>query len=346
MGVDPFQFAPEAPELEEFRDAVLYPKLNSKPYRSVYPPLSQMLFRLSYEIFGSQVLPIRALFGLLEYLSLLLAWRLLILFGRSLQTLYLLAWNPLFIFEFSHSGHSDSGMMFLVLLSLYLLCRAKPYWAMICHAGSILIKLYPALWLPLYVRLVGWKAAAVGIITGSIFFLAYFTPSSFIQYLGAVGVYFRPFEFNASIHYALGYLGRSVFDQQWNQVTGPYLGVAALVITLLVTWRFAIRNTLDCLHAGFWIMTAVVCLATTVHPWYLSWPALALPFFPYAFMTYWTGASFLSYWAYTYQPVHEPTWILLVEYLPVYLLMAWEISRRGPLLEAWLVKTGVDTSRE
>src|SRR5437762_5857289 len=79
-------------------------------------------------------------------------------------------------------------------------------------------------------------------------------------------------------------------------------------------------------------MTADVCLSTTVHPWYLAWAALALPFFPYAFMAYWTGASFLSYVAYAYRPVYEPTWVLLVEYLPMYALMAWEIRRGKPLL--------------
>jgi len=345
MGVDPFLFPPEAPELEGMRDTRLYPRLNSKPYRSVYPPLSQIIFRLSYQAFGPNIIPLKAVFSLLEFLSVLVAWRILVFLGRSLQTLYLLAWNPLFIFEFSHSGHSDSGMMFFVLLSIYLLCRSWKYKAMISYAGSILIKLYPALWLPLFARLAGWKAAAIGAVTVFTFFIAYFNPVSFIEYLGAMGVYLRPFEFNASIHYLLGYLGKAIFHQEWNQLTGPYLGMAALTIASVITWRSRVRSPMDVLHAGFWILTTVLCLATTVHPWYLSWPGLALPFFPYTFMIYWTGASFLSYLAYSYQPVHEPTWILLVEYIPMYLLMAWEIRRRAPLLE-WLVKRRVDTRRE
>ena len=96
------------------------------------------------------------------------------------------------------------------------------------------------------------------------------------------------------------------------------------------------RNAWDLLHGAFWLMTADLCLATTVHPWYLSWAAFALPFFPYAFMFYWTGASALSYAAYGYRPVFEPTWALLVEYVPVYALMAWEIHRQRPLLEDFL----------
>jgi hypothetical protein len=83
-------------------------------------------------------------------------------------------------------------------------------------------------------------------------------------------------------------------------------------------------------------MTADLCLATTVHPWYLSWAAFALPLFPYAFMAYWTGASVLSYLAYSYRPVYEPAWTLALQYLPMYGLMIWEIARRRPLLTDWL----------
>ena len=81
-------------------------------------------------------------------------------------------------------------------------------------------------------------------------------------------------------------------------------------------------------------MTADLCLATTAHPWYLGWAAFALPLFPYAFMTYWTGAGFLSYLAYAYHPVYEPAWVLLLEYIPVYGLMAWEIRKQRPMMMA------------
>jgi len=34
--------------------------------------------------------------------------------------------------------------------------------------------------------------------------------------------------------------------------------------------------------------------------------------------------------------VCEPAWVLLVEYLPMYGLMAWELARGGSLLRPWL----------
>ena len=332
MGINPYEHAPNAPELEQVRDGQIYPMINSKPYVTAYPPVSQVLFRISFALFGSSVLAMKAVFCLFEFLALLVAWKLLVLWGKSIQPLILVAWNPFFIFEFSHSGHSDSAMMFLILFSVYLLARNRKHWAAVGYAGSVLAKLHPALWFPLFLRRTGWKPMVSGIAAGLALILVYFDPASLLRYLKSLGLYFRLFEFNASIHYLIRFLGRWAFNESWDKLIGPYLGAALVTAAFLIFWKFPIRDSRDVLHAGFWLMTTDLCLATTVHPWYISWAAVALPFFPYAFMVYWTGACFLSYIAYAYHPVHEPAWVLLVEYLPVYGLMGWEIWKRRPLL--------------
>jgi alpha-1,6-mannosyltransferase len=328
----PYTAAPNAPELEKYRDTHLYPLINSKPYITAYPPVTQILFRMCYGIFGPNVTAMKAVFSILEFLSLLLAWKLLTLWGRSPQTLVLMAWNPFFIFEFSHSGHSDSASMFLILLAVYLLSKNRKSWAMASYAGAVLAKLHPALWFPLFVRRTGWKPVIAGAVTGITVILLYFNFDSWMHYLASLSLYFKLFEFNASIHYLIRFLGKIFYQESWDKLIGPYLGSALFIITVLISWKFPLRDARDLLHAGFWIMVADLCLATTVHPWYLSWAALAIPFFPYAFMVYWTGACFLSYLAYSYHPVFEPSWVLLVEYIPVYTLMAWEIWRKRPLL--------------
>jgi alpha-1,6-mannosyltransferase len=332
-GIDPFRYAPSAPELEQLRDVTLYPMLNSKPHITAYPPLSQMLFRACHALFGDRVWPMKAVFSLLEFAALVIAWRLLRALKRPYEPLYLMAWNPFFIFEFSHSGHSDSAMILLTLLSILLLHRGRNLWALASHTGAVLSKLHPALWFPLYVRRAGWKAGLVGFVTGLVVTLFYFTPAGLFRYLASLRLYYRLFEFNAGIHYFLCYVGRVWFQQSWDQRTGPFLLLVLVLIAAGICWKFPLRNASDVLHAGFWIMTADLCLATTVHPWYLSWAALALPVFPYLFMLYWTGAVFLSYLAYQYRPVYEHTWPLLIQYLPMYALMAYEIYRGGPLLE-------------
>jgi len=127
--------------------------------------------------------------------------------------------------------------------------------------------------------------------------------------------------------------GRVWFQQSWDQRTGPFLLLLLVIIAAGICWKFPLRNAADVLHAGFWIMTADLCLATTVHPWYLSWGSPGTPGFPLPFAcSMWTGAVFLSYLAYQYRPVHEQVWPLLIQYLPMYALMAYEIYRGGPLL--------------
>jgi alpha-1,6-mannosyltransferase len=335
-GINPYQYPPDAPELEKFRDDRVYPMINSKPYITAYPPISQILFRLCFGLFGNNVTAMKAVFSLFEFLAILAVWRLLILWGLNIQAIILMAWNPFFIFEFSHSGHSDSVMVFLILLSVYLLARGKKSWATVSYAGAVLAKLHPALWFPLFVRRTGWKPMIAGFATGSSLILLYFNIDSWFRYLKSLGLYFKLFEFNASIHYLIRFLGHWAFNESWDKVIGPYLGAVLLLIALLIFWKFPMRDGRDLLHAGFWLMTADLCLATTAHPWYLSWAALALPFFPYAFMIYWTAACFLSYIAYSYHPVYEPAWALMVEYLPVYGFMAWEIWRRRPLTMDWI----------
>jgi alpha-1,6-mannosyltransferase len=335
MGINPYSFPPNAPELEKVRDDFVYPMINSKPYITAYPPVSQILFRLCYAVFGNSVLAMKAVFSLFEFLAILIIWRLLIHWGLGLQPLILMAWHPFFIFEFSHSGHSDSAMIFLILLALYLLSRNKKPWAAASYAGAVLAKLHPAIWLPLFLRRTGLKPMLAGFAAGLCLVLFYFNFNSGLHYLKSLGLYFRLFEFNASIHYLIRFIGRLGFSESWDKAIGPYLGAVLFIIAILVFWKFPIKDERDVLHAGFWLMTADLCLATTVHPWYLSWAALALPVFPYAFMVYWTGACFLSYIAYSYHPVYEPAWVLLLEYIPVYGIMAWELWKGRPLMEVW-----------
>ena len=336
MGINPYQYPPNAPELEHARDSQVYPMINSKPYITAYPPISQILFRMSFTLFGNNVTAMKAVFSILEFLALLVAWRLLVLWNRDIQPILLMAWNPFFIFEFSHSGHSDSAMIFLALISLYLLSRGRKSWAAASYAGAVLAKLHPALWFPLVLRRTGWKPMIAGFAAGLGLVLLYFDIGTWFHYLKSLGLYFRLFEFNASIHYLIRFLGRWAFNESWDKLIGPYLGAVLLIIALLIFWKFPVHDARDVLHAAFWLMTADLCLATTAHPWYLSWAALALPFFPYAFMIYWTGACFLSYIAYSYHPVYEPAWALLAEYIPVYGLMGWELWKRRPLTLSWM----------
>ena len=202
-GISPYRLPPEAPELEHLRDSTVYPMLNSKSYVTAYPPLSQLLFRVARALFGESITGMKAIFCAFEFGALLLAWRLLVLWRRPLQGLLLWAWNPLFVFEFSHSGHSDSAMVFFAVLSIYLLELGRNSASVASWALAALSKLHPALWLPVLLRRTGIRAALPGGVVALALLAAYHRPDSLASYLRSLGLYYRLFEFNAGIHYAL-----------------------------------------------------------------------------------------------------------------------------------------------
>ncbi|NWG14294.1 MAG: DUF2029 domain-containing protein, partial [Acidobacteria bacterium] len=202
-GLDPYAYPPNAPETESLRDTPIYDPLNSKSYVTAYPPLSQLIFRTVYSLFGERITPMKAVFSLFEFASLVLAWRLLSALNLRLEPLFLMAWNPLFVFEFSHSGHSDSAALFLVLLCAWLVHRGRAAWAGAAFSGAVLAKLHPALWLPILLRTAGWRAFAGVLVSGSILTGCYFNASTLVAYIRSLKAYVQVFEFNASAYYLI-----------------------------------------------------------------------------------------------------------------------------------------------
>ncbi|HSE56087.1 MAG TPA: hypothetical protein VLB03_10155, partial [Nocardioidaceae bacterium] len=106
-GVDPYAYPPAAPELAGLRDAEIYPRLNHKTWRTVYPPVAETVFRVVYRIAPGSVLAMKVALGLAELAALagLALW--LRTLGLPLGRLTIYAWNPLVLVEIWGSGHLD-----------------------------------------------------------------------------------------------------------------------------------------------------------------------------------------------------------------------------------------------
>src|SRR5262245_33593866 len=69
-GIDPYAYAPVAPEVAGLRDADIYPRLNHSTWRTVYPPAAQALFGAVYRVAPDNVFALKVAFGLAELLAL------------------------------------------------------------------------------------------------------------------------------------------------------------------------------------------------------------------------------------------------------------------------------------
>lgn len=332
----------------------LYARLNSPEYYTIYPPLAQATFTMATALAGNNwwlgALLMKIVLFASELGTLYLLWHMLPQWRLSRKNLLFYWLNPLIIVEITGNLHFEGLMLFFLLLALCFLQKQKNVAAALAFAASVAAKLLPLMLLPfLIVRL--WRRESsrpfwLFSITFGAAILLLFLPllsSSFVQNFGnSLDLYFRKFEFNASIYYLFRAYG--FYEIGWNQIArfGPMLGkIAAGLILLLAAiegWRARQSYTfLPDLYRQlptYWLFAFSIYLlfATTVHPWYLSIPILMSVFGHWRYPLIWSFFIVLTYASYTTKPYQENYYLVALEYLVVAAVFLYEWRKQKLLL--------------
>ncbi len=363
-GIDPYRYAPAAPELASLRDP-LWERINYKAEHTPYPPAAQLVFALTYRIApdsvkAQQVVAIAA--------DLLVIGMLLGLLGRlglARERVLLYAWSPLPALQFAHSAHNDALMVAALLLALALAtgnARARAG-SGLALAFAALVKFVPLLLGPILLRrwrVAGTLAWALGLALGIAPYLRF-------GLAGLAGL--GEERANDSFH--------NVFVRLLEPVT-PHASVAADAASSLLTaaaltgpalvlaWRDGCTD--EDLARGAAFLLGLALLLSPVQPWYLTWmlPFVALflrpgsgywPFGPTPLLGWlWlSGALQLTefiveltndgYLGPHYLGPYATGWwpflIRAVEYGPLLALLAWAaVTRLCPLLARLRVAAG------
>jgi hypothetical protein len=229
------------------------------------------------------------------------------------------AWSPLVIIEFSHSGHVDSLGIAGFLLALLLLEKRRTAGAFVALACSFLSKYLAALLLPFFaMRRVYWKYLALLVVVVVIGYLPFAGAGDML--LSSLRAYGRNWHFNSF-----------VFDLLRMVIPNPDVIRIAIVTVLGAVALWQARRQQDVARYAYIVIGAVLLLSPTVYPWYVTWivPFIAL-FRSRAWLVF-TGLVIASYWVWVpFKAGGEwapPLWVLLVEYLPFYALLAVELLR-------------------
>lgn len=268
-GINPYAFRP-SDLAAQYPD--LFEQLNSSDYFSVYPPASQLVFALG-GLFGwpAAWYVIKAVFVGIELAGLWTISRVV-----PARALVLCAWHPLAVIEIAGQGHTEAGMVGMLLLAAWAVYRAKPGWAVAALTVAGWFKLVPFVLVPFLLRRVGWRwvwvAAAVSVALAA----PYAAPFVLPNVAESLGLYTGLFEFNAGPYYLLKEAGRAWTGGDVSKSLGPLLqnnflvGLAGIYLAdglkrwpLVWTWLAAL---------GLFLATA-----TTVHPWYLLGVLALLP---------------------------------------------------------------------
>lgn len=308
--------------------------LSAKHY-SNYPPLNQLIFGLAALIGG------KSIFGSLVVmrLTIILADLGIFYFGRKLlknlnKSPQLIFWyflNPLVIIELTGNLHFEGVMLFFFISSMFLLSREKWKWAAVILACSISIKLVPLLFLPLFLRYLGWKKSIVFYviigITSLLLFLPFYTPEFIDNYTKTLSLWFSNFEFNASIYNVVKRIAVQFDAKPWEliKVYGKITPILTILMVMFFTFLPKRKDLNRVLASIMWVLTIYYFISTTVHPWYCIFLVLLAIFTSYRYAILWSAAIVLSYFAYSQTDFKENLWLLTLEYCSVYGFLFYEL---------------------
>lgn len=330
-GINPYRDPPEAQALAPLRDTSIYPRINRAWAPTIYPPGAQMLFAGLALTAPDRVWALRALLIACDAVTMLTLMVLLRRMGLPEGRVAVYAWAPLSIFEFAQAGHIDAALIPLLLGTLLAVERGRSGVAGGLLGGAVLIKLSPAVLLPVL-----WRRGDVRL---PLALLATVT-LGYLPYAWGVGwkvVGFLPGYFARSEEFNVGLLallsdGIGLTGTSARLMVSGLLGLclAGVLVALGMRRGDSLRDLTQACGAA--VGAYLLLVPSTIHPWYIVWLIPFLVVLPGPGWWYLTAGVALSYAAYAGGPVRVPAWARVVEYLPVYLgvLLSFYRGQRRP----------------
>ena len=335
-GVNPYRYAPAAPDLAGLRDGDTHPQINRPWARTVYPPAAQWLFALAAAAAPNSLVGWRVLLLALDALVMLILLRVLRHLGAPAAAVVVYAWSPLVVFEGVQAGHVDLAVIPLILLGLGWRQGGSSVRAGFALGLATLVKLYPAVlilacWRRGDLRFPGVAAATIA--------LGY-APYAAALGFGALG--FLPEYFASHEDHNIGLRALLTFPFGFTGETPRAVAMAVLFAVMLAALT-AIARARRPEPQGTWEAAALAAGAylllvpTSMHPWYVMWMVPFLAVTPSPAWLYFSGAVALSYLKYVVEPAPFPWWAWAAEYVPLYALLSvagWRMVARRATVSA------------
>lgn len=312
-GVNPYRYAPNDGALRRYRDAMIWPNINRRDWRTVYPPGAQASFLAARAVLGHGVRATTWLFLLAEAVAIGLVVLVLSRLEVPLERAALLAWHPLAISEIAANGHVDA----LALLAGAALLAAWQARRFALAGGAVafgaLVKLGPIMLLPALARRGGRRLVLAATVPCVLAYLPFVSVGEHV--IGSVPRFVRREELGSlawtTLHPWLGWM--------------PALRVLFVVLILVVA-VLALRqhDSIDQVaRTCLLVLGGLMLVGAHLQPWYALW---LLPFLAVTAAPAWlwfTGTLPLLYVYSLYGGL--PWWVRVVLYGPFVCLSLYRI---------------------
>ncbi|MBL4655415.1 MAG: hypothetical protein JKY33_06300 [Bacteroidia bacterium] len=318
---------------ENYQLTTTFNRLNSKEYYSIYPPICQSLYWISYKLSNNTILGfsivLRSLLILFDLLNLFLIRSLLKRFSLPTKNILLYWINPLIIVELIGNLHFEVIMITFILLAIWLLAKTNWKTSAATLGLATSTKLLPLIFLPLLFKRLGFKKWVIFcLLTGLVFvilFIPFYDKPLIHNFFSSIDLYFQKFEFNASIYYVIRWIGFKTVGYNIIQQAGIGLAIITFFSIIVLAIKDKTKD-LKFLPTLFLVaLTVYFLLATTVHPWYICTLVVLSVFTNYKYPILWSFLILLSYNTYSIEPYSENLVLVSIEYLVLIGYMGYEI---------------------
>ena len=293
---------------EDILNGINYPNI-----ATVYGPLCQWIFALSYLIAPGEIWPLQLIFTLAD-MAIILA---LLKLARP-NSVLLYAWSPLLIKEFAFTAHPDVFGAMLLVFALLAYRKGLATLVGVLMAGATAVKVFPILILPFLLgfKWRGWLAFIITAISISLPFGI--TQAWLPEGLKVMG---GNWYFNSPLY--IGYIRLTPNGYSADIIKYVLLGLLALgsgLYLLKTLIGFIQSKWPDRLPRGDLLFGAFFLCLPALNPWYFVW---MLPFavlrpsltaWVASFMVLMSYASGINLNSLTYRAYQHPNWVLLVEF--------------------------------
>jgi len=321
-GINPYEYAPNNAALDALHTKILPKLINFPKIKTIYPPLSEILFYLSYLIGGESFIGIKILLFIFDLFTLLGLYLLIKQRNLPNKNILIYALSPLILFQFFVDAHLDGlGLPFLIF-SIFFYLNDQKIWSYLLLGLSLCIKPLGLILIPIYFvserelfdRL---KSLTIPLLVVGLFYLPYiFTGSPFQALIN----FTENWTFNGIVF--------NIFDLfiKDNQRTRLLCGI--LLLSFYIPIIFSKRDILLKIYLSVFIL---FIFSPIVHPWYVTWLALLLPLIPrWSGIVYTSLISLAAFTELNYQISgvwKESALVQIIEYAPVIILFIYELIR-------------------
>jgi hypothetical protein len=241
--------------------------------------------------------------------------------------------NPLVIIETTGNLHFEGVMLSFMIVGFYFLINQQLLKGAFFFTLAIQIKLVPLILLPFLWRYLGWRKALLVYLITALMSMAIFSSvilsNNSLNVLRSILLYFQVFEFNSSILRILLELDPFQITRYKMRFYGPLLSLITFISIVFLSLKGSFKDDKHFFHKMAIGYSIYLLLSSTVHPWYLI-PLLFLSVMAdLSFGMIWSFCIFLTYSFYGQDNIAQSNWLLWLEYIPVLMLLVYEIWKGG-----------------